>query len=75
MTSGSVILRAVPSPEGSGVVPRVSNPGPSLRSGRQSKVLRVAQDDEQPEAGPWNDVILRSGATKNLDLTLKALKP
>ena len=40
-----------------------------------TQVLRVAQDDEQPEAGPWNDVILRSGATKNLDLTLKALKP
>ena len=31
-----------------------------------TQVLRVAQDDNQPQAGPWNDVILRSGATKNL---------
>ena len=29
---------------------------------------RVAQDDTKPEAGPWNDVILRSEATKNLTL-------
>ena len=32
-----------------------------------TQVLRVAQDDNQPQAGPWNDVILRSEATKNLD--------
>ena len=46
-----VILRVAPPPEGSGVVLKVSKPGPSLRSGRQSKVLRVAQDDNQPETG------------------------
>ncbi len=39
-----------------------------------TQVLHSVQDDNQPEAGPWNDVILRSGARKNLGLVLKDLK-